>query len=70
MSIWTNFEEENGVEIINGVTDNQGAFTLDYSFEADMAEVVLKTDFIGFINKAKVPVESAFWIVNEPSINK
>ena len=59
VSIWTNFEEENGVEIINGVTDNQGAFILDYSFEADMTDVVVKTDFIGFITEAKVPIENS-----------
>lgn len=58
VSIWTNFEEENGVEIINGATDNQGEFKLDYNFEADMEEVVLKTDFIGFIPEAKVPIEN------------
>ncbi|UAM99751.1 LruC domain-containing protein [Polaribacter litorisediminis] len=58
VSIWTNFEEENGVEIINGATDNQGEFKVDYNFEADMEEVVLKTDFIGFIPEAKVPIEN------------
>ena len=58
VSIWTNFEEENGVEIITGVTDNQGLFTIDYNFEADMEEVVLKTDFIGFIPESKVPIDN------------
>jgi LruC domain-containing protein len=58
VSIWTNFEEENGVEIINGATNSQGEFKVDYIFEADMEEVVLKTDFIGFVPEAKVPIEN------------
>ncbi|CAD0007303.1 LruC domain-containing protein [Flavobacterium salmonis] len=56
--VWTNFEEENGKEIINGVTNLQGEFVVDYTFEADMADVVLKTDFIGFVPETKVPIEN------------
>jgi LruC domain-containing protein len=58
VSIWTNLEEEDGKEITNGVTNNQGEFSFEYNFEADMTEVVLKTDFIGFIPEIKVPIES------------
>ncbi|MDP5093342.1 MAG: LruC domain-containing protein [Polaribacter sp.] len=58
VSVWTNFEEENGVEIINGVTNVQGEFVVNYTFEADMEEVVLKTDFIGLIPETKVPIEN------------
>jgi LruC domain-containing protein len=58
VSVWTNFEEENGKEIINGITNEQGEFVVDYTFEADMPEVVLKTDFIGFVPETKVPIEN------------
>ncbi|WP_417941210.1 LruC domain-containing protein [Flavobacterium sp. RS13.1] len=58
VSVWTNFEEENGKEIINGITNQQGEFVVDYTFEADMTEVVLKTDFIGFVPETKVPIEN------------
>lgn len=58
VSVWTNFEEENGKEIINGLTNLQGEFVVDYTFEADMPEVVLKTDFIGFVPEIKVPIEN------------
>lgn len=58
VSIWTDFEEENGVEIVNGVTNKQGEFKVDYNFEADVQEVVLKTSFLGFIPEAKVPIEN------------
>lgn len=58
VSVWTNFEEENGKEIINGITNEQGEFIVDYTFEADMKEVVLKTDFIGFVPETKVPLEN------------
>ncbi len=56
VSILSDFEENNGREIINGVTNDQGVLELDYNFEADMREVVVATDFIGFIPSAKVPV--------------
>jgi LruC domain-containing protein len=56
VSIWTNFEDENGAEIINGVTNQQGEFSVDYNFEADMEEVVVKTSFLGFIPEANVPI--------------
>lgn len=56
VSIWTNFEEEGGAEIINGVTNQQGVFSLDYKFEAAMEDVVVKTNFIGFVPEAQVPI--------------
>jgi LruC domain-containing protein len=56
VSLWTGFEEEGGTEIINGVTNNQGELSLKYNFEADMEEVVLKTDYLGFIPEVKVPI--------------
>ncbi len=58
VSVWTNLEDENGIEITNGVTNSQGELSFDYDFEADMTEVVLKTDFIGFIPEVKVPIEN------------
>jgi LruC domain-containing protein len=58
VSVWSDFEEENGTEIINGVTDNQGKFSVSYNFEADMEEIVLKTNYIGFIPQAKIPIEN------------
>lgn len=58
VSIWTNLEEEGGVEITNGVTNSQGELNFDYDFEADRTDVVLKTDFIGFIKEVKVPIDN------------
>lgn len=58
VSIWTDFEEEGGLEITNGVTNQQGEFSFDYTFEADMQEVVLKTSFLGFIPEVKVPIDN------------
>ncbi|MHB0756488.1 LruC domain-containing protein [Polaribacter sp. M15] len=58
VSIWTNLEDENGVEITNGVTNEQGELSFNYDFEADMTDVVLKTDFIGFIPEVQVPIEN------------
>lgn len=58
VSVWSNFEEENGKEIINGITNEQGEFLADYTFEAEMKEVVLKTDFVGFVSETKVPIEN------------
>ncbi|APZ45124.1 hypothetical protein BW723_01905 [Polaribacter reichenbachii] len=58
VSVWTNLEDESGIEITNGVTNSQGELSFDYDFEADMTEVVLKTDFIGFIPEVKVPIEN------------
>jgi len=31
---------------------------VDYTFEADMKEVVLKTNFVGFVPEIKVPLEN------------
>ncbi len=56
VSILSDFEENNGREIINGVTNDLGVLVLDYNFEADMQEVVVATDFLGFIPSAKVPI--------------
>lgn len=56
VSVWTDFESEGGQEIINGVTNVNGIFELKYNFEAATEEVVLKTDFLGFIPEVKVPV--------------
>lgn len=58
VSVWTNFQEENGKEIINGITNQQGEFVVDYTFEDDMADVVLKTNFVGFVPETKVPIEN------------
>jgi LruC domain-containing protein len=58
VSVWTNFEEEDGKEIINGITNQQGEFVVDYTFEAAMADVVLKTNFVGFVPEIKVPIEN------------
>ncbi|MDP5106360.1 MAG: hypothetical protein NWQ31_09335, partial [Polaribacter sp.] len=58
VSIWTDFEDEGGAEIINGVTNSQGEFTIDYNFESDVKEVVLKTNFLGFVPEAKVPIDN------------
>ena len=56
VSIYTDFKENGGTEIINGVTNAEGEITLKYNFESDMQEVVLKTDFLGFIPEVKVPI--------------
>ena len=56
VSVWTDFESEGGMEIINGVTNSNGVLSLNYNFEAYIDEVVLKTDFVGFIPEVKVPI--------------
>lgn len=58
VSVWTNYEEDNGTEIINGVTNQEGVFRVSYNFEADRKEIVLKTNYIGFIPEAKIPIEN------------
>lgn len=58
VSVWTNFEEENGVEIINGVTNEHGKFVTTYNFASNTENVVLKTNFIGFVPETKVAIEN------------
>ena len=59
VSVLTDFRENGGSEIINGLTDLNGEFTLNYNFPAHLSEVVVATNHIGFVNEAKVPVENA-----------
>ena len=56
VSVKTGFADEDGQEIINGVTNSEGLLELDYNFEADMEQVVLSTDFVGFIKEVSVPI--------------
>lgn len=56
VSINTGFKEEGGQEIINGVTNEDGLLQLKYNFEADKEDVVLSTDFLGFVPEVKVPL--------------
>lgn len=56
LSLWTNFAEEGGTEIINGVTDQQGILDLNYNFEADLEEIVIRTDYVGYGQETKVPI--------------
>ena len=58
ISIWTNFEESSGVQILNGITNQHGVFSTTYHFEAYMEELVVKTNFLGFIPEVKVPIEN------------
>lgn len=56
VSVWSDFEENDGFEILNGVTNQQGDFITNHTFEADMDEVVLKTDYIGFVSEYKAAI--------------
>jgi len=56
VSVLTDFRENGGTAIINGMTDEDGSFNVDYKFPGYMNEVVVATDHIGFINEAKVPI--------------
>lgn len=56
LSLWTDFEEDGGTEIINGVTNTEGSLELSYNFEADMEEIVIQTDYVGYGGETKVPI--------------
>jgi len=56
VSVKTGFAEEGGQEIISGVTNNQGLFDVAYNFEADRENVVVSTDYLGFIPEAQIPI--------------
>lgn len=56
VSVWTDFSDNGGTEILNGVTNQNGTLELAYHFEADAQELVLKTEFLGFIPEVKVPI--------------
>lgn len=56
LSVLTDFSENNGSKIINGVTDANGVFETDYRLPDYLDEVVLSTGYIGLINEVKVPV--------------
>ncbi len=56
VSVKTGFNEEGGREIINGVTNAQGELVIDYNFEASLENVVLSTDFLGFVPEVSVPI--------------
>lgn len=56
VSVKTGFEEEGGQKIISGSTNSNGLLELNYNFEADMEEVVLSTDFLGFVPEVSVPI--------------
>jgi len=58
VSLWTDFEEEGGAEIINGVTNSDGILQLNYNFEADMEEIVVQTDYLGFVPELKIPINN------------
>ncbi|MGC6432078.1 MAG: LruC domain-containing protein [Jejuia sp.] len=56
VSVWSDYEEDGGIEIINGATNQNGQFVTSHKFEADTKEVVLKTNYIGFVSEYKVPI--------------
>jgi len=56
VSVKTGFEEEGGREIINGQTNENGVLELAYNFEADVEELVLSTDYLGFVPEVLVPI--------------
>lgn len=58
VSVKTGFEEEGGQEIINGQTDENGVLELDYNFEADVEDLVLSTDYLGFVPEVLVPISN------------
>lgn len=56
VSILTDFTTQGGSVIINGISNENGLFELDYNFPGHLTEVVVVTDHIGFVNEAKVPI--------------
>jgi LruC domain-containing protein len=58
VSVYTDFKENGGSAIINGITNEDGIFELDYRIPNHLTEVVIATDHIGFVNEAKVPVQN------------
>lgn len=56
VSILTDFQAEDGSVIINGISNENGLFELDYKFPGHLTEVVIATDHIGFVNELKVPI--------------
>jgi len=58
VSVLTDFRENGGEVIINGITDESGNFSLMYKFPGYFNYVVIATDHIGFVNEAKVPIEN------------
>lgn len=58
VSLYTDFAQNDGSVLLNGVTNNNGDFIVDYNIPNHLEEVVVATDYIGFVNEAKVPVEN------------
>ena len=56
VSILTDFQDEGGSVIINGISNDNGVFELDYRFPGHLTELVIATDHIGFVNEAKVSI--------------
>ncbi len=56
VSIWSDFQEEGGVEIVNGATNEQGQFVTTHRFEADVESVVIKTNYVGFVSEFKTSI--------------
>ncbi len=58
VSVYTDFKENGGSAIINGITNEDGIFELYYRIPNHLTEVVIATDHIGFVNEVKVPVQN------------
>ncbi len=58
VSVKTGFEEDGGQFIISGQTNESGVLELDYNFEADVEELVLSTDYLGFVPEVLVPISN------------
>ena len=75
ISILTDFPENGGVEIVSGVTDSKGVYSLDYKVAAIYNSLVVGTTAIGFPNFQKVSItggalQCTLGGMNEPSTRK
>lgn len=58
VSVYTNYPDNGGQRILNGVTDANGLFSMDYNFPKVYDSLVVVTDAIGFVNAQKFKVTS------------
>ncbi len=56
VTILSDFADKGGSVIINGISDANGKFDLDYKFPGHLTEVVIATDHIAFVNETKVAI--------------
>ena len=56
--IYDNYPEAGGVQLISGVTDENGVFSTEYRFQAILQKVLVTTDYIGLPHDTLVPLDN------------